>query len=543
MSFYTASFSFVCFLSSRRRLSDLTLWSSRLCLSILTSVCLACIPTIDRPLPRSLQIVPTHLRRCTSCSSFFSLRRSTYQQLLRVNTLTTMAGNAPFNFVNPEWLTNNAGAVFDNTMVDAGAVQNEYDLIDLTPYEHDFVDLTPYDRPQSPPQSTYGPPPAQNRDPTLAPAPSSPTRNHLNPTTRPFPPNQSLFGLRVETTIEQEQATPALKTPHTPRIELSPAEDRGDLVSEAVMQALRPLSRARRPSSSGHRPTGVQRPRSSSGRKTPMAPPPTGPPMSRIASAPGRYARTQINQSSVPYTPQTHSQLPENPLLAPVQPMSPTTWLSQTHNTGFDSQLRGPHLLAGAAPPRGPRSAPPRSRPPKESSGKITCDYPDCPHAVKGGTFDKESDLRKHWKVHLPMSERPHGCTEPGCEWRFWDRKDLKRHEKTVHKREKSLCKLCSAELCRDDDLKRHMETVHPTHADGPRNWAAPSPSVSSMTSYAMTPRSERSFAIPSTPPTGPSSFASGSRPRVQHLTSFDSIPEDDDDLAWSVPMTKSLTK
>ena len=219
--------------------------------------------------------------------------------------------------------------------------------------------------------------------------------------------------------------------------------------------------------------------------------------------------------------------------------MSPAAWLAETHNVGFNDQLRRPQqsALSGTT-----RSVPARSQASSQSR-PLACDFQSCRHRAQGKTFKTAGELRKHERTHLPESERPHGCPVSGCTSRFWWPKDIKRHIKVVHEKLKVRCDYCDAELCRADDLERHVATVHNNnYAASPRNWAAPSPSTSSMASFAMTPRSEYSFVMPSTPPTG-SSFASGSRARVQGLTSFDSIPEDGDDAACSVPMMKSLTR
>ena len=193
-----------------------------------------------------------------------------------------MDGDAPYSFVNPGWLTKDTGAIFDdNAGFNTGAIPQ-------TDHELRRLPFTPYGRTQPPTRTTYGPLRRPLHNPALAPSPPpSPTRIRLDPTARPFTPKQSPSRLRVETNVQQELATPTLPAPRTPRIQLSPADDFGATVDDATLQAVRQLSRNRRQSSPGRRPTGVQR--SYSGRKTPGHPPTTAP-MTRVVSAPGRYA-------------------------------------------------------------------------------------------------------------------------------------------------------------------------------------------------------------------------------------------------------------
>jgi hypothetical protein len=54
------------------------------------------------------------------------------------------------------------------------------------------------------------------------------------------------------------------------------------------------------------------------------------------------------------------------------------------------------------------------------------CDY----------TWSRQSDLRKHSRWHWPEFERPYGFTVLGCERRFVDTRDLRRHLSGKHREE-----------------------------------------------------------------------------------------------------------
>lgn len=459
-----------------------------------------------------------------------------------------MAGGAPFDCVNPEWLTSKAGALFEDT----SPVQTK------NVFQQPL--FTPYVRPHSPMRTTYAPPRRPAQDPTLALSPTaSPTRRPLNPTARPFtPPGQNASrdnpcGLRIETNVQQEHAVTPV-TPRTPRIRLTPVDNVESVTNDAAIRAARQLPRNRRSSSPGQRPLGVQR--RVSGRRIAMAPPPTSTPMSRVVSAPGstttaatqagtsaytmQAARSQsgvallspVRRSMVTAPPVADMLLPRVGSKTPARPIHPAEWLPSTHNVGFDGQLHTDRATEGAAPPI---PEPARSTAASSSSSAVVqgrrplvCDFLDCRHRAQGKTFKTAADLRKHRRNHLPASERPHGCPILGCAQRFWWPKDVDRHVEVVHNKTKAKCELCDAELCREDDLARHLATVHSGRSTDPRNWAAPSPSVSSVASFAMTPRSEHSYTMPSTPLTGPlTSFPSASRPKMpSHLASSDSIPE-----------------
>lgn len=66
-----------------------------------------------------------------------------------------------------------------------------------------------------------------------------------------------------------------------------------------------------------------------------------------------------------------------------------------------------------------------RKRQPAEEGG-FKCKAPGC-----GKVFDRQSDLSKHEKYHLPEEERPFKCEL--CSKRFLFQKDLRRHEQTPH--------------------------------------------------------------------------------------------------------------
>ena len=59
--------------------------------------------------------------------------------------------------------------------------------------------------------------------------------------------------------------------------------------------------------------------------------------------------------------------------------------------------------------------------------GGFRCDVQGC-----GRSYDRQSELHKHAKYHVPEYERPLQCAT--CPKRFHFRKDLKRHEETQHK-------------------------------------------------------------------------------------------------------------
>lgn len=265
--------------------------------------------------------------------------------------------------------------------------------------------------------------------------------------------------------------------------------------------------------------------------------PPTPVSMARMVSAPGLYVARPM------HAPRTPTQQATGLFLAPVQAITPGTWLPGTHNVGYEPRLHGPQQLG--SPIQMPSPSPATSRPtPSRSQTSsaqnrrpLHCSYTDCRQHLAGKIFKTPGELRKHERNHLPESERPHECLVVGCPRRFWWPKDRTRHIEVVHEGVRVQCEQCGNTLCRGDDLARHVATVHGAQGSSERNWAAPSPSVSSVTTsfdYAMTPQSEYSFpVIPGTPL---SSFDSASRPKARHWESFGSMP-------GSVPMEKSLTR
>lgn len=400
--------------------------------------------------------------------------------------------------------------------------------------------FTPYGQTTTQSRSIYGPLRQPQQNPAVARSPPpSPTCTRLDPTARSFTPKQSPSRfLRVDTNVQQEPATLS-PTPRTPRIEVSPAEDQA--VHDAAFRAARQRSRTRRQSSPGRPPMATRAQSGYFGWKTTMLPLASPVPVSRTFPSPGSRARGPMTGAAPAYVPPNTTQTVDNPFLAPTQPMNPAAWLAETHNVGYEHHLRGLQTMPGlsnTSAPTAPQSAPGRARAPSVSSRPLICSAPECRHRAQGKTFKTLSELRKHERTHLPETERPHACRVPGCPRKFFWPKDLKRHVEVYHEKAKVRCEHCGTELCRQDDLARHIATVHKQQAASPRNWAAPSPSASSAASLAMTPRSERSFVVPSTPPTG-----SSSRPKMSHLTSFDSIAEDEDDGAYSVPMVKSFTR
>ena len=79
-----------------------------------------------------------------------------------------------------------------------------------------------------------------------------------------------------------------------------------------------------------------------------------------------------------------------------------------------------PNALDASARPREIRK-----RQPAEDGGYV-CQFPGC-----GRAFNRQSELSKHGKYHLPEADRPFMCDT--CSKRFLFQKDLKRHEEAQH--------------------------------------------------------------------------------------------------------------
>lgn len=470
-----------------------------------------------------------------------------------------MAGDAPF-CIDTHLLE--AGAQFGGTVFDTAPQRTNPPGNQFTPYGLSRP------RPSIPrwPMRT-------DSDPPLAPSPSpplSPTRRPLDPRAPPFTPRHSPPRLQVQTDGHQELAIPeGPSAPLTPQITVSPAQYIGN--NDAVTEAVRQLSRSRRSSSPGQRPTGIQRRASLRGSGN-MAASPS--PMARTVSAPGVHAGspgTRLNTRNVTQSPvqrprhahqalrrvemssnaavpapaMASTRMPATSSLTPALSSDPAAWLAGTSTTGYSQRVHRPHEHLLCAPtiqpttPMTPRSSPALSRSRSASThGRqpLSCSHEDCRHRANGKTFATPGALRKHYeRAHMPECDRAHGCTVQGCPRRFLYPKDVRRHVEEVHDQLKARCEQCGADLARPDLLVRHVATVH-----GPRNYAAASPSMSSVTSFAMTPRSEYSFGGPSTPL---SSFGSAPRPKAPHFSSFQSILEDNDDVPGSAPMEKSWTR
>ena len=85
--------------------------------------------------------------------------------------------------------------------------------------------------------------------------------------------------------------------------------------------------------------------------------------------------------------------------------------------------------------PTGPREI--RKRQPAEVGG-FPCDIDGCVQ-----TFDRQSDLTKHKKYHIPKDQRPFPCRS--CERALLFPKDLRRHEETHVTTTETATPLCSA--------------------------------------------------------------------------------------------------
>ena len=471
---------------------------------------------------------PVCVARRRSCRSSDTARiaTTTTSSAAPLDLSAAMAG-APYPFVNPNWisLTAGTGTHFEDpaTTVNANAPRAN---LHNPPF-------TPFVPPPQPPRTTYGPFRHQYRNPTFAPfRPASPRRSTLDPTARSFtPPQQGPSRLVVETKQEQDARAAASaaspRTPVTPRIELSPAEDVVADAGLAAVQAARQLSRTRRDSSPGRRPAGVQR-------------------------RPSQVRRRSQSRASMPPPSQTPVR-PQVPQFVAPQPTnndeSIRAWLDGPYAVGFNDQL--PTLQSGAQgiqatsnPQTHPRPGVARSTTGTTTttatgttstnrSGPYFCSDPSCTTPLKA--WPTPSALDKHARTHLPMSARPYGCRAERCAQRFWWPKDQIRHERRMHQGESVLCGICGDRLSREDNLARHLATVHRELEPPvtPSGASVPSPAMSMRTvtteyveSFAaQTPRSEveYSLTVPSSPPSTGAQYhphASGSRAgRSRHLS------------------------
>lgn len=436
-----------------------------------------------------------------------------------------MAG-APYPFVNPNCLslTAETGTHFDVPASSADA--NASIVLPRSP------PFTPFLAPHQPPRSTYGPFRHQYRNPTFAPLrPASPRHSTLNPTARSFTlPQQGPSRPVVETRHEQDAGRNAAaispRTPVTPCIQLSPADDVIADGGLAAVQAARQSSRTRCNSSPCRRPVGIQRRPSNASRRLPVRtgiPPPTPTPMR-------------------PPVPQFPPQQPVN------NSESVSGWLDGTYAVLLNGQPRipvigaqGPETTSNTLGPFRPGIA--RSTTNTTASTAVTtatsasrsgsyfCIDPSCTTPRK--PYLTPSALDKHARKHLPESSRPYACHAQDCPRRFWWPKDRKRHEARKHNGASVRCGICGNHLSRGDNLDRHVVTVHRDSRVQQSMPLSPAASMRTATTEyaessaaAQTPRSEVDFSltVPSSPPsigTQYSPYASGLRAGMPRHLSF----------------------
>ena len=75
-----------------------------------------------------------------------------------------------------------------------------------------------------------------------------------------------------------------------------------------------------------------------------------------------------------------------------------------------------------------------------------------------GKVFSRPSRLREHQRAHLVVKEKPFACDI--CTHKFVDIKQLNRHVKVVHDKERKMCMECGMNLS-PASLRTHMKFVH----------------------------------------------------------------------------------
>ncbi|KAK6431422.1 hypothetical protein LTR95_012416 [Oleoguttula sp. CCFEE 5521] len=153
------------------------------------------------------------------------------------------------------------------------------------------------------------------------------------------------------------------------------------------------------------------------------------------------------------FTPMVHSVIVPA-ALRPQQPLHPDCLPSATPPT-----LGTQRSLARLAP------APQAWVTPSTS---ISSGHHRCRHSGCGQSRATRAALRKHQKSHIPQANRKHACTEPDCERRFNEKKDLVKHRLThnVDHTERfpclyEHCKAHTGFIVRWDNFRRHMKNVH----------------------------------------------------------------------------------
>ncbi|PGH17587.1 hypothetical protein AJ80_04765 [Polytolypa hystricis UAMH7299] len=115
-----------------------------------------------------------------------------------------------------------------------------------------------------------------------------------------------------------------------------------------------------------------------------------------------------------------------------------------------------------------PRLAVRRTRePPKDTSGQLYCDHPDCRDHIP--TFRRPCE----WNKHMDKHDRPYKCPDPDCDKMqgFTYSGGLLRHQREVHKmHSKGIKLMCPYLDCnrssgkgftRQENLKEHLRRLH----------------------------------------------------------------------------------
>ncbi|PKY08858.1 hypothetical protein P168DRAFT_278406 [Aspergillus campestris IBT 28561] len=157
--------------------------------------------------------------------------------------------------------------------------------------------------------------------------------------------------------------------------------------------------------------------------------------------------------------PSPRSEGPSGPtsiLVAAQESISPTPKMTDQMSPSFMEGTR-------------PRLSVRRARdPPKNSTGQIFCDHPECQQSPP--TFRRPCE----WNKHMDKHDRPYKCLEPGCDkiQGFTYSGGLLRHQREVHKKNVNAKKplMCPYTDCnrstgngftRQENLKEHLRRRH----------------------------------------------------------------------------------